>query len=227
MLDLIGIFFIVALCYRAYNRGLIVSVYKLTSVFISFGVAVICYPVVSAMLRLTLIDETIEKYIGDLLINLDLVEGVQSQANALTEYLYMMPDPLVDILIQNNNKEVYAIFGANNIIDYISSYIANMAINVFSVIIVIIIVKIGIAFFVSGADLIAQLPVLRTVNSWGGIVLGFAEAIVVIWLFCLVIPFLTVSPQCEWLTLMWESSIFVRWFYDNNFLFDYMIGLTL
>ncbi len=227
MLDLILIGFIAFMGFISYKRGFVISIYKLFSIFITLGIAFICYPIIGELLKLTSIDENIQSYITSIIANLSIVEGLQSQTQALQSYLDFMPQDLVNILVENNNKEVYELFEVNNIVDYVATYISNMAVNVIAIFITWIIATIGLAIGIRSVNVITKLPVIRTFNELGGLCVGLIHSVIIIWLFCLIAPFIMESASFTWLKTIWNSSSLINIFYENNLILNYITQFSL
>ncbi len=227
MLDLLLIIVVFLFCKVSYNRGLVVAIYKLFGGLISLVLALFLYPVIGKFLSMTTLATTITDFISGVLANLHIVEGVQSQAAAIRDALTFLPDPIVELIVQNNNYEVYSVLGVNNLLDYIAVYTTTLAINAISIVIAWIVAHIGLAILVGGVDLITKLPLLNAVNKLGGAVIGLVNAVLIIWFICLIVPFVIESPSLAALKSMWESSWIWQWFYHHNLILDYISSLTL
>ncbi|OON94681.1 MAG: hypothetical protein ATN33_04065 [Epulopiscium sp. Nele67-Bin001] len=227
LLDLLVIALIIMFCIVSYNRGLVIALYKLFGGIISLVLAFFLYKIVASALGMTELPALISEFVAGYLVNLDIVEGVQAQAAEIRENLAFLPDAIVNMIIQNNNYEVYSVLEVNNLIDYVAVSIGNLIINAISIVIAWILSTIGLSIVVSGVDLVTKLPVLNVVNKLAGAVIGFINIILIIWIFCLIVPFLIEMPSLVWFRDMWETSFILQWFYNNNFLLDYLTSLTV
>jgi len=147
----------------------------------------------------------------------DMIQGIQ------------VPDFLKNLLIQNDNSEIYHVLGIhtnNSASDYVSSFLATIAINVLAFVILFILGLIIIGIVASLLDVVAKLPVLKQLNHLSGFVIGLATGIIMLWVVSLGL-YLFVSMQgTSNLQSVIEESSFVLIFYNNNWLMNFLGDIT-
>ena len=74
-------------------------------------------------------------------------------------------------------------------------------------------------------DLIAKLPILSGLNQIAGAVLGAAEALVFIWIACLVFTALSGTALGRGVLAQVEASVWLSWLYDHNMLTLMIFGI--
>lgn len=129
-----------------------------------------------------------------------------------------LPDQIKDLLIENNNSEVYSLLGVDRFADYLSSYIMEMIVSAVSYILVFLIVYVLLHIFMGWLDLVARLPVISGINQIAGAVLGLAQALLLIWIAGVV---LTIFSTTSWAQAVFDQiaiSPLLTFLYNNNIL---------
>ena len=131
----------------------------------------------------------------------------------------------LELLTENNNKEVYKMMGVEFFQDYVGGYLSDMVLKAAVFVVLFLVVYIVLQIVVIWLDLIAKLPILSGINKMAGAVLGGVQALVYIWIGCLI---LTMFSGTEWgaMTLAQiSSSRWLSWIYDHNLLTYLVLGL--
>ena len=129
-----------------------------------------------------------------------------------------LPGQVKDLLIENNNSEVYSLLGVDRFADYLSSYIMEMIVSAVSYILVFLIVYVLLHIFMGWLDLVARLPVISGINQIAGAVLGLAQALLLIWIAGVV---LTIFSTTSWAQAVFDQiaiSPLLTFLYNNNIL---------
>lgn len=224
MIDFIVVAIIFITACIAAKVGFIRTVYQLLSSVISLVLAFFIYPIIEQMLKLTPLYEGIKTWIREILPEVGNV-GLQAQANIIEDTLKWMPNLITDQIIKNNNPEIYQLLGVSNLIEYIVTSVANLCIMGIAIVICFVVIKIGLTVGINILDLVAKLPILKTANKWAGFVLGLIKGIFIIWLICLIIPFLIMIPQFSELKSLIEQSFLMELFYNHNFILQIITSL--
>jgi hypothetical protein len=98
-----------------------------------------------------------------------------------------VPEFVQNALIENNQESIKQSMGVNGFYEYISTYISYMIINSISFAITGIIINViltMISTMLSGA---VNIPIINNINRIGGMVFGFAEALLIVWILFAVI----------------------------------------
>ena len=75
-----------------------------------------------------------------------------------------IPDVFKELLLSNNNSEVYRALGATTFMEYISKYFAKLVIDIISFLGTFVIVTIVVRAIVFALDFVTELPVLGILN---------------------------------------------------------------
>ena len=218
-LDIAAAAVILALMILAGRRGLIKSVYNLVSFFVSIFLANMLYPYIGRFLRET---DGINEWFRSTLTK---VPGIPDAADFTTksaQNLFIvgldLPDFMKFSLMENNNPEAYGILNAAGLSDYIGGFIANLMMNIVSILLAFLVIYIAMKLLGRLLNAIAELPVINVLNRFGGLVIGFLQGVIAIWLlFAGFTLFLSRPSFVEFQALLDRSSL-AAVLYDNNFI---------
>lgn len=226
MLDLgiVVIIFIFAII--GYKRGVIKSALTLGSSVIALILSFIVYPLVEMLLKITPVYGWIYQVIDNKIKDITFSNGLQSQANAITESISWIPDILVEQIKANNNKAMYDMLGVTNVREYISLYITQILIGLLAILITWLTLKIvlGIAVRLI-VGIVEHVPVVSTLNRQGGGCLGIIKGVLILSLIALVIPIFVDIPIIQNIDSAIQTNYIAKWLYENNIIiimYDYL-----
>lgn len=138
-----------------------------------------------------------------------------------------LPEHLKNSLMENNNSEIYNILEVTGFDDYVGTYIAKTLTDIIAFVVSFLVIYLVLKVIVVSLDIISHLPVLHGLNKMAGLVLGFGESLVFIW-----VAFLAVTVFCsgEWGRMilgMINESEFLAFLYTNNYLLEIINALVL
>lgn len=210
-------------------KGLIKTVFGLTSVIIAVILTLMFTPVVSGyLIENTSFDEMISEKAIELLnisehMNVDIADTskVSDTINGLE-----LPGNITESMIDNLTPQIVGVLDVSNVVDYIGSSIASMAVNALVFLTVFIVISILLNAIVTLLDLISQLPVLDQMNHIGGFGVGLVLGVIVVWIGLLGLSFVISIQATTELSDLIESSILTRLFYYNNPLQNFIMNLA-
>lgn len=217
MLDIIvlGILLIFALI--GSHRGLIDAVLTFLSSLGALILAFIVYPLVNIVLKLTPLYTYINEWVSDKVSTINFGTGVQSQGKAIAENLTWLPEFISEALIKNNNTEVYKALGVQSIMDYVSISITNIIMVMLAVLITWLILKVVLVGSLRMVgNMVAQLPVISSLNKLGGFCIGLLKGLLTFWIIALIVPCIIAIPSYQGLEVYIQGSILFKWLYENN-----------
>ena len=213
ILILLGVF-----AFIAWRKGFIMACFSFLPTWVALFASYKIYPAMSKYLRTTrLFDSMKDGIYQSLHLENIVTEQTWSTQNDLIQQMNL-PEFLKNALLENNNTVVYDILNVDKIQDYISGFLANIGINILSILIAFLVVYIGLKLILKALDLVAKLPVLSAFNKLGGLVVGLAQGVVVIWIIGFVLTFFYSNPKFQTVFAMLYDSTLGLWFYENNFL---------
>lgn len=162
--------------------------------------------------------ETEERYLED--NGYDLVQIIPenqypAHQREIIENLNI-PEQMKEVLLENNNREIYQLLKVEEFLDYVGTYLARMVLNLVGSVILFLLVYIGLRFIIRWLDLLARLPILRGINQIAGAVLGGVQGLLVIWLFFLTVQICAELPWTRQIQSQIQESIWLSFLYKNN-----------
>lgn len=127
-----------------------------------------------------------------------------------------LPQSVKDVLLENNNSEIYKILGVDQFAEYVSMYLADMLINAIASILLFIAVFVLIHMVVRWLDLIARLPILYGLNHIAGALLGFAQGLVLLWVAGFVLSLFSATLVGKMLEEQVYASTWLTFLYRYN-----------
>lgn len=219
---LIGVMlFMVAMIAIGMKRGLIKTAFSFGSIFLVLILVNVLTPVAKEVVKNTPvydnINRNIQNYVGEhiALSTENMTEtGVNNQEKIINEL--PLPNGVKEALTQNNNQSSYDSFAVNTFKDYIVAYLTDIVLNAAVYILLFAIISILLKTIVEVLNIVAKLPVIHTFNMAGGALIGFVQAIVIIWLLCMVITVFSSTSGGQTICKAIADNGMLSFIYDNN-----------
>ena len=228
LLIAVGLIFLVCMIV-GYTRGFIKIVASLGATVATIVLATFLSPYVSGVLLKTVpIEEMMqEKCMEILMSNQEGVTVSDDVENSQDAQFFMienakLPEVFQQLLLDNNNPEIYKTLGVTTFSEYIGSYLARLIADIVSFLLTLIVVTIVVRTILCTVGFIGKLPVIGGLNRIAGGILGIGTGLIVVWVLFIII------------TLMYDSEIgrqcfasiaeneFLTYLYDNNILMYYI-----
>ncbi len=127
-----------------------------------------------------------------------------------------MPSVFKNLLLTNNNSEIYDKLGVTGFVSYVATYMAKLIINVAAFLLTFIVVSIILRAIIFSLNVVSELPVVGLVNRLAGGVLGMLMVLVVVWLVFLVITMLYTTGIGKSMIAMIQENEFLKTIYEYN-----------
>ncbi|PKM93277.1 MAG: hypothetical protein CVU84_16805 [Firmicutes bacterium HGW-Firmicutes-1] len=227
-LDYIFIGIIVLTAIIAFGRGLIKTIYSFFSLIIGMGVAYTLYPKVTTLLfKYT---NVYASMVSKIIKALNLEKLAQNQVTPQDQLQVIdklkVPQFLKIVLKENKNAEVYDLLKATKLEEYIGGTIATIAMNALAFLLVLILTVFILKIVSHALDIISKLPVIHQLNKVGGLAIGLVQGVVLVWILCIALSFITSIQTDDKLFLLIEKSPLVKYFYNHNLLVNFISNLT-
>lgn len=228
LLIAVGLIFLVCMIV-GYTRGFIKIVASLGATVATIVLATFLSPYVSGVLLKTVpIEEMMqEKCMEILMSNQEGVTVSDDVENSQDAQFFMienakLPEVFQQLLLDNNNPEIYKTLGVTTFSEYIGSYLARLIADIVSFLLTLIVVTIVVRTILCTVGFIGKLPVIGGLNRIAGGILGIGTGLIVVWVLFIII------------TLMYDSEIgrqcfasiaeneFLTYLYENNILMYYI-----
>ena len=127
-----------------------------------------------------------------------------------------IPEFMKDSILENNNSEIYKELCVTTFPEYVAAYVADTIINLVAFLITLLFVSILVKALMAAVDLISYLPVVHGLNRMAGGVLGIGFALLLVWIFMLVLTlFYATEFGTQCFAMIGESS-FLTFLYTKN-----------
>lgn len=150
--------------------------------------------------------------VKDAVENADIPESMQETAIKAAD----IPDVFKNLLLKNNNKEMYEKLGVTTFPQYIGAYIARLVINVIAFILTFIVVTVILRAVVFALDIVSELPVIGFFNHVGGGVLGIGIALIIVWILFMLVTLLYTTDIGKEIYEMIQNNSILKLIYDYN-----------
>ena len=136
-----------------------------------------------------------------------------------------LPQTLKDILLENNNNEIYQMLGVQEFTEYVSAYQADILINVLVTVFLFIVSFILIHFLIKWLDLVARLPIISGLNHIAGAVVGLLEGLLILWTAGFVLSLCSATPTGQMLEAQVYASPWLTFLYRYNIIYMILEGI--
>ena len=224
LIDIAVISIVLFSVYIGYKKGFIRAAISLVSFFVAIGVALMFYKPLSVILtentliddwiieNISIIGENEEKISNDTKVDyIENEEDTTSEKNIL-QLLEYLPTTFI------TNFDIDEI--KNSAKEEISYRISELIMNLMSLIIIYVVVKVTLAIATIVLNGIMQIPVLKQLNEILGMILGAILGFIQIYIAFAVITF--VSSLCDISNIieMIKLSSFARILFENNLIIN-------
>lgn len=144
-------------------------------------------------------------------------EGAMETQTAFIEGM-PLPDFLKEALLENNNPVIYQLLDVDSLKEYIAGFLANVCLNVLSVVLAFVLIYVGVTVVLNALHLFSKLPVLNFFNRFSGFLVGGAKGLFFVWIGCMVLTFFQCSAKLESVFAAMEHTFAAQYFYENNIL---------
>lgn len=127
-----------------------------------------------------------------------------------------LPREIKNMLIENNNSEIYQSLGVSAFTDYVGQYLTDVIFHAFSFIVLFILVRFGIFILVKWLDLVARLPIISGLNQLAGALLGGIQGLFYLWIGCLFLTAFSATAWASSVLMMIEESKWLSFLYHYN-----------
>lgn len=215
--DIIVIGIILGCAIRAYQKGFVSAGLSFLPTILGIASAYFCSPILSRILRKTPFFTWMTESIYN---NLDINKLFSGTFTSQRDMIESMKIPLFlkNSLLENDNPVVYQVLDVQKGQDYIASFLANVCLNIISVLAAFFIAVIIAKFFLAALNLVMQLPILSFFNKASGLMIGTLQGVVIVWIIGLVLTFFHYNPKFYSFFQLLENSKIASVFYENNLL---------
>ena len=210
LVDLVIISIIISTSFWGYRRGLVAVIFKVLTFILSLIIMFVLYkPVANSIIRKTTIDEKLKVSIESSLSGTSLNDGelISPQKSNISEGVVNLINSFVTEAL--NKAEA-------NVIGYVSEQLAYFMIRVGTMLLLFILSRFFLLFIRFAAELLANLPIIKTFNRSGGLIYGIIKGFLIIYVILAILS--VISPLITELGIIRaieDSTLGSRMYNDN------------
>ncbi len=221
-------FIFLACVIAGYVRGFVRIVASLAATLVIMIVVMFVSPYVSKVILKTIpLESTMQKKCIELLMGEGAeqtaleIELPREQQISLIEDA-KVPEIFKDLLLENNNSEIYESLGVTHFFEYVGSYIAKLIADMLAFLVTFILVTIIVRTILYVLGIISDLPLIGGLNRIAGAGLGLGIGLIIVWVMFVVVTLLygtEIGARC--LKDIADSPI-LTFLYDKNILMNFI-----
>ena len=175
-------------------------------------------PYVGRFLRETVLFDSLSGSIRDSMgLDAAIKEGAMQTQTEIIEAM-PLPDFLKEALLENNNPVVYQLLDADSLKEYIAGFLANVCLNILSVVLAFLLIYIAVTVVLNALHLFSKLPVLSFFNHFMGFLIGGIKGVFFVWLGFVVLTFFQCRADLNGVFSAMEMTYVANILYENNIL---------
>lgn len=212
-----------------YRAGFVKTAVSMVFYLLSAGLVCIVTPYISTFL----VEETpLYHYLQERCMELYIDEEAgydYSRVSDQTQVIesYELTDMIKNMLLENNNPEIYAMLEVERFEEYISGFIARLLVNILAFFCTLILVITFLRATVFTLDIITRIPIISGINKLAGIGIGLAKGICIVWIMFTVSILLKGNQFGNAVFTQVLQNEFLLFLYNNNLLLKFLMGTVL
>lgn len=127
-----------------------------------------------------------------------------------------LPEVFKDLLSTNNNSAIYEELGAETFGQYVGGFLSELIIHIVAFLCSLILVVLILRAIIFALNIVADLPALGIANRLIGGGVGVACALMVLWVLCVIVTLLYVTPPGKEIYDTIQGNGFLKMIYDYN-----------
>ena len=225
LLDGIAAVLVLGTAIQAYRKGFVRAALNFLPIVAALVATRFFTPMASRLLRSTPFFGSLSERIAEKMQLNHMIGSAAMQAQTEMIQNMNLPDFLKNSLLENNNPVIYRLLDVDSLQAYISGFLANICVNIVSVLLVFVVVWLAVKFVLQALHIISKLPVLNFFNKTCGFAVGLLKGLCVTWLVCFVLTFFQCNASFEGFFTALNHSYFARLLYENNILMYFILTL--
>lgn len=213
---------------KGFQRGLLRVVFSLVSIILTLMIVSVMTPYVSDFLIdntswyeqirtkcVNAVNDTIEDQVQD---------TAEGQQQALENSGISIPENAQNKLISSTNEVVDGILESTGLSDTLGEALATLIFRIIVFLITFILVFLVIHVIFHLLNTVAKLPVIRTVNHGAGLVAGFLQGLVAVWMIFLLVSVLSSTSLGGLVAQAIQENTVTAELYNHNLILYLIMG---
>ena len=134
-----------------------------------------------------------------------------------------LPSFMKNIILENNNSEIYSELNVSSFPEYVASYISRMAIKIVSFLVTFLLAIIIVRALMAAVDILGELPVVGLLNRFAGALAGIFVALLIVWIAFLILTLVYTTAVGKMCFDLIEDSAILTFLYDKNILLQKLL----
>lgn len=225
ILDIIVVAVILGCAVQAWRKGFIRAAFGFLPMLTALVGTHFISPYIGRFLRGTFLFHSMSDSIRE---SMGLDKAIQEgTAQAQTEIIEAMPLPdfLKEALLENNNPVIYHLLDVDSLKEYIAGFLANVCLNILSVILAFLLIYIAVTIVLNALHLFSKLPVLSFFNHFMGFLIGGMKGLLFVWLGFIVLTFFQCRADLSGLFTALDATWVANVLYENNILKQFILTI--
>lgn len=225
ILDILALVLVVGTAVQAYRKGFVRAALNFLPMVAALAATRFLTPTVSELLRKTPFFDALTNTVGNGLHLENAIGDAAMQTQTDIIQSMHLPDFLKESLVENNNPVIYHLLDVESLQSYIAGFLANICINIISVLLVFVVVWLAVKFVLKALNLISKLPVLNFFNRACGFFVGLLKGLCVAWLICFVLTFFQCNSAFDFFFDALNLTHVALPLYENNILMYFILTI--
>ena len=225
ILDILALVLVGGTAVQAYRKGFVRAALNFLPMVAALAATRFLTPTVSELLRKTPFFDALTNTVGNGLHLENAIGDTAMQTQTDIIQSMHLPDFLKESLVENNNPVIYHLLDVESLQSYIAGFLANICINIISVLLVFVVVWLAVKFVLKALNLISKLPVLNFFNRACGFLVGLLKGLCVAWLICFVLTFFQCNSAFDFFFDALNLTHVALSLYENNILMYFILTI--
>lgn len=219
LVDLVIISIIISNAFWGYRRGLVGVIFKILTFLVSLVLVFLLYkPASNTIIEKTQIDEWLANKISQ------SIEGTSLQDGTLLEYdeeNSTISEGMIEILNSFITEALNE--SASDVVGYVSTNLAVGMVRIGTMLVLFMISRFFLLFIRFVAELIANLPIIKTFNKSGGLVYGVVKGFLVTYVILAIFSIASPLIQNWGIIDAVQDSTFGKKMYNDNVIINIVL----
>ena len=210
---------------QSFRKGFLMATLSFLPYLLASLMTIALTPYTATFLRGTALYGTLSDAIADkVTIGSTLTDSINAGSREIIESL-QLPSFLKESLLANHNSVTYEVLDVSGIDGYISGFLANICINIISVVLTVLVVFVAGKFVLAALHIISEMPILSTFNRSLGFGVGLLKGTVVLWVIFTIMVYLRCWEKLPQVVDAMEETKIAHYFYENNMLLNVVLKI--
>ena len=132
-----------------------------------------------------------------------------------------LPTFMMDFLDKKLQKQTAAVENMkNDALGILTDTVTEVLLKIISAVLLFLLVRVGVFLLLHILEMLFKLPLLHSINSLLGMIIGAANGLLIVYVICALLMFLSPGESLSQITQVIDKTYLVKYFYNNNLLLE-------